>query len=255
MGPSANSPPAFAFVTYTGPPSRSPGTQRLVRSHAMRQVRKSRRKGRPVKPPLLQFSLEVPDEPFWDEASLQPLPNRLDGFQEQVPDTDPTTSDLESSHVPPRSTNIFQQRITQYSQNSRQVPNADNSEKEHRQNGAINARIERLWVGRSDPFARYPIEMNLRAYELINHSQYPTCPWVPPVISTLANRSPHSTVFDDRNNKFKPFRDAWFPVGMMDPAAFHQVLANSALNVALLRNIDKAPESYEAMSHHTCAIN
>jgi hypothetical protein len=41
----------------------------------------------------------------------------------------------------------------------------------------------------------------------------------------------------------------------MDPASFHQVLANSALNMSLLRNIDKVPESYEAISHHTCAIN
>jgi len=44
-------------------------------------------------------------------------------------------------------------------------------------------------------------------------------------------------------------------VGLMDPAAFHQVLANSALNMSLLRNIDKAPESCEAISHHTYAIN
>lgn len=42
---------------------------------------------------------------------------------------------------------------------------------------------------------------------------------------------------------------------MMDPAPFHQVLANSALNMALLRYPDNARESYEAISHHTYAIN
>jgi hypothetical protein len=186
IGSSGNSLPAFAFVTHTGPPSRSPGTQRLVRSHVMRHVGKSRRKGRPVKAPLLEYSLSVPDEPFWDGASLQPpqqsflnqsTADRLTLSPDQDPEHDsdagPSISSHEASYVSPRSINRFQQKVTQYAQNPRQVPGNDHSESLRSQNGEIVARIERLWVGRSDPFARYPIKMNLRAHELIDHSQYP----------------------------------------------------------------------------------
>jgi len=145
----------------------------------MQQVGKSRRKGRPVKAPLLEFSLEVPDEPFWDGPSLE-LPqhsvldqstiHRPNEFSVQGPDADPSIPELEASYVSPRSTNRFQQRITQYAQNPRLLPYTDHSEKERHQNEEIIAHIERLWAGRSDPFARYPIKMNLRAHELIDHS-------------------------------------------------------------------------------------
>lgn len=185
IGTSGNSLPAFAFVTHTGPPSRSPGTQRLVRSHVMRHVGKSRRKGRRVKAPLLEYSLSVPDEPFWDGASLQPpqqsflnqsTADRLTLSPDQDPEHDsdagPSISSHEASYVSPRSINRFQQKVTQYAQNPRQVPGNDPSESLGSQNGEIVARIERLWVGRSDPFARYPIKMNLRAHELIDHSQF-----------------------------------------------------------------------------------
>lgn len=158
---------------------------RLVRSHVMRQVGKSRRKGRPVKATPLEFPLEIPDEPFWDEANFQRPPNppnhllnqstadRLDESPGQGPDTGSSLLSFEASSVPPHSINRFQQRITQPSHNPRQLPEADPSESLRRQNEQIIARIERLWVGRSDPFARYPIEMNLRAHELIDHIQYP----------------------------------------------------------------------------------
>jgi hypothetical protein len=41
---------------------------------------------------------------------------------------------------------------------------------------------------------------------------------------------------------------------MMDAAAFHQVLANLALNLNSHRNMDKALESYESIAHHAHAI-
>jgi hypothetical protein len=179
MPSSSNSPPAFVFVMQTGPPAGNPGTQRFIRSHVMRQVGKSRRKGRPIKAPLLEFSLEVPDEPFWDGLSLGPphhsvldqlTTHQPDDFPVQAPDAISSISCLEASNVPPRSTNRFHQRITQYSQNPRLAPEHDISERERRQNEEIIARIDRLWVGRSDPFASYPIKMNPRAHELIDHS-------------------------------------------------------------------------------------
>jgi hypothetical protein len=199
FAPSANSPPAFTFVTHTGPPSKSLGTQRLVRSHVMRRVGKSRQKGRPVKAPLLEFDLEVPDEPFWDEASLQPSQNYflnqstvewIGDAVDQESDDRQSTSNLEASDAQSHHRVKPQQKVIQYSQNASQVQNTERSENEHRQNEEITARIERLWVGRSDPFARYPIKMNSRAHELIAHSQYPkesSSYFI--VISTPANKS------------------------------------------------------------------
>jgi hypothetical protein len=182
FAPSANNPPTFAFVTHTGPPSKSPGTQRLIRSHVMRRVGKSRQKGRPVKAPLLEFDLEVPDEPSWNEASLQPSQNYflnqstvewIRDAVDQKSDDKPSTPNLEASEAQSHHHVRPQQKVIQYSPNSSQVQNTEHSENEHRQHEEIIARIERLWVGRSDPFARYPIKMNSHAHELIDHSQYP----------------------------------------------------------------------------------
>jgi hypothetical protein len=61
-------------------------------------------------------------------------------------------------------------------------------------------------------------------------------------------------VFDDQYSRFKPFREEWFPVGMMDPAAFHQVLANSALSLSHLHAGERPPESFESISHHSLAM-
>lgn len=61
-------------------------------------------------------------------------------------------------------------------------------------------------------------------------------------------------VFDDRYGNTPPFRDAWLPVGMMDAAAFHQVLSNAALNIACLQANELPPETHEAMMHHNKAV-
>jgi len=132
-----------------------------------------------VKAPLLEFSLEVPEEPFWDEASLQPPQHhfvnqsgadRHDDSPDQDLDAGPSISSLEAPRLPPHPIDRFEQRIAQYSANPGPLPEIDPSENVRRQNEEIIARIERLWAGRSDPFARYPIKMNLRAHELIDHS-------------------------------------------------------------------------------------
>lgn len=131
----------------------------------------------------MEFSLEVPDEPFWDKPSLQPpqqhlvnqaTVNRPDNSPDQDPSAGPNISNPEAPlahyHLIARS----QQGIIQNPQNPSQVPRIDPSESVHDSNEKVIARIERLWVGRSDPFARYPIKMNSRALELIDHGQYPT---------------------------------------------------------------------------------
>jgi len=59
--------------------------------------------------------------------------------------------------------------------------------------------------------------------------------------------------FDDRYVNVGPFRDACLPVGMMDPAAFHQVLSNALLNISC-RRADISPETNDCMKHHALAV-
>ena len=51
-----------------------------------------------------------------------------------------------------------------------------------------------------------------------------------------------------------PFKDAWFPVGMMDPASFNQVLSNAALNIVFLKSMNNPPETFETMKYHAKAL-
>ena len=90
--------------------------------------------------------------------------------------------------------------------------------------------IDRVWTGRTDPFVKYPIEMNRHARQLMDD------------------------VFDDRYGNTPPFRDAWMPIGMMGPAAFRQVLSSAALNLAYLRARQSAPENLESIRHHAEAV-
>jgi hypothetical protein len=90
--------------------------------------------------------------------------------------------------------------------------------------------IDRIWTGRTDPFIKYPIEMSHRTRQLVDH------------------------VFDDRYGNTPAFRDAWMPVGILDPATFHQVLSNAALNLASLRAKRWVPETLESMRYHAKAV-
>jgi hypothetical protein len=64
-----------------------------------------------------------------------------------------------------------------------------------------------------------------------------------------------NSVFDGRYGNTPPFRDAWFPVGMMDPASFNQVLSNAAFNIVFLKSLNNPPETVEAMKYHAKALS
>lgn len=176
-----NGPPSLAFVTLTGPPSKkSNAMQRLVRSHAMRQVGKSRRKGRPVKKPLLGFEVEVPDQRFWDGVHSswpmqedflgQPAVEWPDDFPGERQDAEQSVSSFDASQFLPDIIDGSYQSIIPYTQNRVTMPESNSTENEPLHTGDHLPPIQRLWAGRYDPFARYPIEMNFRAHELIDHS-------------------------------------------------------------------------------------
>ncbi len=60
-------------------------------------------------------------------------------------------------------------------------------------------------------------------------------------------------VHDDRHGNFRPFRDCWFPIGMLDAAAFHQILSNSALHLGSLKT-EGTPETLESIKYHSEAV-
>jgi hypothetical protein len=59
---------------------------------------------------------------------------------------------------------------------------------------------------------------------------------------------------DDRYTNVGPFRDACLPVGLMDPAAFHQVLSNALLNISGRRTENNFPETCDSRRHHALAV-
>jgi hypothetical protein len=59
-------------------------------------------------------------------------------------------------------------------------------------------------------------------------------------------------VWDSRHN-FQPFRDHWYPLGLADPAAMHQVLANAAIQMVGLRRDTQDTE--KSLSYHVAAIH
>jgi hypothetical protein len=135
-----------------------------------------------VKPPLLEFDLEIPDQPFWNgmESSCSQQESFLneveahpyDNFLGQRLDAAPGESTYDASQAPPVSIDSAYESIIPYSQNPVDLPESYPWEHASWHPEQLPP-IERLWAGRHDPFARYPIEMNFRAHELIDHSQYP----------------------------------------------------------------------------------
>ncbi|KUJ08478.1 uncharacterized protein LY89DRAFT_724952 [Mollisia scopiformis] len=212
----------LVFITQVASVKKSKETSTIIRKHVMRDIGKSRRKQRRYP----QTSLESPE-------SI----SRLGRQQLSVPRETPVLPWVESQeengpllaqpepphqHDPAKSTGAGSYPDSQH----RQPPNgifvpAD----------VERPAIDRTWTGRSDPFVKFPVEMNDRIRELID------------------------LAFDDRYINIGPFRDACLPVGMLDEAAFHQVLSNALLNIASRRPTGAQTETYDAMNHHALAIN
>lgn len=112
----------------------------------------------------------------------------------------------------------------------------------------IPPKLEKFWTGRMDPFVNYPIKMNHRTLQLMDHSnQRPTSK------HSISLTYSH-LVFDERYGNTPPYRDAWLPVSLESAASFHQVLANAALNLASLQSKDSVPEQRESLYHHNTAL-
>jgi hypothetical protein len=60
------------------------------------------------------------------------------------------------------------------------------------------------------------------------------------------------TVWQNRHENFQPFRDFWFSLGMVDPAAMHIVLANAAMHLNELRGNET--DGATSLAHNAAAI-
>lgn len=85
-----------------------------------------------------------------------------------------------------------------------------------------------LGATRTNPFAKYPIRMDMKDHELIHH------------------------VWSSGQVSFQPFRDYWFSLGLLDTAAMHMVLSNAAIHLNALRG--NQSEYITILTHNAAAI-
>ncbi|KAH6715234.1 hypothetical protein BKA61DRAFT_574702 [Leptodontidium sp. MPI-SDFR-AT-0119] len=86
-----------------------------------------------------------------------------------------------------------------------------------------------LGAGRSDPFIKFPTELNSRSRELC-------------------------LVFDERSGRASPLAVAWFQIGMLDAASFHQLLSGAATYFNNLRHGDGGQANGESLAHHAYSL-
>ena len=140
------------FITQTEL-GRSKETQAKIRKHVMKDIGKARRKvGRKEK--ILQFTLE--------------LPEKLENLEDSRAIATPKTVERPDSHATSRISHAIGALLpvpvdveTEFLAHQQSVG---------RQAGPIST-IERVWTGRMDPFMKYPIEMNSRTLQLIDHGE------------------------------------------------------------------------------------
>lgn len=104
-------------------------------------------------------------------------------------------------------------------------------------------------TARVDPFARYPVDMNARAWELVNHGRSIALP-----LSCMLSRLRVTPVHGESCGMFKAMRAVGFFQIMADPAGFHLMLSSAAWHMAHLRGSEKAGSDIDFVSHANAGI-
>ncbi|KAE9372193.1 hypothetical protein N431DRAFT_375200 [Stipitochalara longipes BDJ] len=217
--------PQLVFILQTGG-KKSKDVQTQIRKHVMKDIGKSRRKEKRGRKINLEVPPAAPSEPRVNDHP--PRRNHQN--------TDNTDSTIEVPHIAATAPDSSYGSVSDGEDASQTVPHLQGDLHDilkqaigWHQASAFSPGIDRLWTGRMDPFVRYPVELNDRTRELVD------------------------LAFDDRYVNVGPFRDACLPVGMMDPAAFHQVLSNALLNISC-RRTETSPETNDCIKHHALAV-
>ncbi|KAH7413156.1 hypothetical protein BKA64DRAFT_346789 [Cadophora sp. MPI-SDFR-AT-0126] len=213
--------PELVFIVQNKPEKFSKKTSTQIRKHVMKDIGKSRRKDKRNR----QVSLELPEsigeartfQNFaFEENSLVSHKNaEVKSCTSFCPQSYFQTSG--SLHAAPE---CLQQPHQDYPYDFR----------DSRALSQSPPAIERLGSGRGDPFARYPVPMKGQMRELLDEA------------------------FDDRYHNIGPWRDACLPIGMLGPAAFHQMLSNALLNIRCRRPTCTPSDTYESIRHHGIAV-
>ncbi|PQE04630.1 tachykinin family protein [Rutstroemia sp. NJR-2017a BBW] len=110
-------------------------------------------------------------------------------------------------------------------------PNAE-AEQLDEENGALivpqTSSMLILGGGRVDPFQAYPIAMGVKQHELVHF------------------------IWQASDTAAHPFRQFWYPLGLVDAAAMHLVLSNAAVQLDVLRG--EPSEGPGAVMHYLSAI-
>jgi hypothetical protein len=153
-----DSSPGLIFITQTGP-KKNKEAQSQIRKHVMRDIGKARRKeGKRVLP--IRFTLEVPD-------SLESLgvPSAVE-LHDPVPLLDQPGIPWES--FPSVTQDAF---VPSESGGPRAEVEPSIQQAASLVKSLVVPSVERLWTGRMDPFLRYPIKMDKRSQQLMDHGK------------------------------------------------------------------------------------
>jgi len=161
---SEESSPSLVFVTQTGPGSTitDNAVKTQIRKHVMKDIGKARRtRVRPLKPISWEISVEVPDS-----AGSQ---DEVEGIVHDIAPRPPVNHVFFNAAEANSQESIPNVTISAFSPLGHQQGDPNQMQPPVRQN--LQA-IYRLGGGRMDPFVKYPIEMNHRARQLIDHGMF-----------------------------------------------------------------------------------
>ena len=148
----------LVFITQTGP-KKNKEVQSQIRKHVMRDIGKARRKeGKRVLP--IRFTLDVPGSlenlgvpPEVELHDPVQLPN-----QPGIPwQTAPSV--IQDASIPSESGGPHDE-VDPFVQQQAMLVNSFSA-----------PAIERLWTGRMDPFMKYPIKMDRKSLQLMDHGR------------------------------------------------------------------------------------
>lgn len=161
---------SLVFVTQTGPGTiTNKAVKTQIRKHVMKDIGKARRtRVRPPKPLTWEISVEIPEDSTGsqdevDGTVFSDLPTRPLGNHVSF-----NTAERSSSRdiIP----NVTISAFSGLAQNSDVQQREESGETQQPARQNLQS-IYRLGGGRMDPFVKYPIDMNHRARQLIDHSK------------------------------------------------------------------------------------
>ncbi|KAG4431587.1 hypothetical protein IFR05_012927 [Cadophora sp. M221] len=201
----------YHFVTHIGAPTTDPKARKLAKQDVMQHIRRNRKNPHVLRRyGPLQCDLDIPQT--FNQSHVCPSEQLdLDTDQTYLASVDglDVASDPNSSTLP-RSLSVTHGNLNE-------TPLRGLS-------------ISRLGAGRSDPFVKFPIELNSRSRELVE------------------------LIFDERSGRASPLTVAWFQIGMLDAASFHQLLSGAATYFNNLRHGDGGQANGESLAHHAYSL-